>query len=170
MRARFHLHVLLDYAGDTDGAASQLRLVAGGNAGLSALVEGWRHIRQASAVPPSLAGIPHDAFRLGLQAARVDGLVLEFGVRFGVSIRQIAALANQPVHGFDSFEGLPESWGSEPRGSYSTPLDVAVVAENPGDMDGGINFVYTDGRVEFREMRWAIETIRRAAAWEGRRR
>lgn len=121
MYARLHLHLLLDYAGDTDGAAFELRLVEGQNAGrLRALLEGWRHVKDTSIVLPSLAGIPHDAFRLGLQAARVDGLVLEFGVRFGVSIRQIAALANQAVHGFDSFEGLPESWGSEPRGSYST--------------------------------------------------
>ena len=45
-----------------------------------------------------------------LDAATVDGLVLEFGVFDGGSIRELAARANQVVHGFDSFEGLPEDW------------------------------------------------------------
>jgi hypothetical protein len=52
-------------------------------------------------------------------------------------------------------------------GNYTWPLDVAIVAENPAEMEGGINFVFPDGRAEFREMRWAIDTIRRALA--GRR-
>ena len=54
-------------------------------------------------------------------------------------------------------------------GNYTIPLDVAVVGENPAEMGGGINFVFPDGRVEFREMRWAIETIRRAMGSEARR-
>lgn len=130
-RARLYLYVLLDYTGDTESAAEQLRQVTTWNAELRAIVEGWWHVRSANAILPGLAGIPFDAFRIGLQAATVDGLVLEFGVRFGVSIRQVAALANQQVHGFDSFEGLPESWGSEPRGSYSTQ---GVLPEVPGNV------------------------------------
>ena len=31
--------------------------------------------------------------------------------------------------------------------------------ENPADMAAGINVLFGDGRVEFREMRWALETI-----------
>ena len=49
--------------------------------------------------------------------------------------------------------------------SYSTPSDIAVAYEHPGEMAGGINILFADGRVEFREMRWAAETIRRSAAW-----
>jgi hypothetical protein len=40
----------------------------------------------------------------------IDGLVLEFGVFRGKSLRAIANRAGQEVHGFDSFEGLPEDW------------------------------------------------------------
>ncbi len=36
------------------------------------------------------------------------GLVLEFGVKHGNSINRIAALTGREVHGFDSFEGLPD--------------------------------------------------------------
>ena len=39
-----------------------------------------------------------------------EGLVLEFGVAGGESIRQIAAERSGPIYGFDSFEGLPEDW------------------------------------------------------------
>jgi Macrocin-O-methyltransferase (TylF) len=45
-----------------------------------------------------------------LSLAPKEGLVLEFGVAGGESIRQIAAERPGPVYGFDSFEGLPEDW------------------------------------------------------------
>jgi len=44
-----------------------------------------------------------------LQSARLDGLVLEFGVATGDTLRRIAA-ERTDAHGFDSFEGLPEDW------------------------------------------------------------
>jgi len=54
-----------------------------------------------------------------------SGLVLEFGVFHGRSLRIIAtapAIQAQGchVHGFDSFAGLPEDWNHEAAGSYST--------------------------------------------------
>jgi len=44
------------------------------------------------------------------RATIVDGLVLEFGVFSGLTINHLAQLTTQTVHGFDSFEGLPEDW------------------------------------------------------------
>jgi len=44
------------------------------------------------------------------QTAIMDGLVLEFGVFSGLTINHLAGLTTQTVHGFDSFEGLPEDW------------------------------------------------------------
>ena len=51
-----------------------------------------------------------------------DGLMLEFGVEKGVSTRQLAALTPRTIHGFVSFEGLPEDWSGteERRGKFST--------------------------------------------------
>jgi hypothetical protein len=47
-----------------------------------------------------------------LRAVKVDGHYLEFGVFTGGTIRFIAArTSGRLVHGFDSFEGLPEAWG-----------------------------------------------------------
>jgi len=55
--------------------------------------------------------------------APANGLILEFGVASGRTIRHIAGLTGRPIHGFDSFEGLPESWrtGFE-QGAFAQPL------------------------------------------------
>jgi Macrocin-O-methyltransferase (TylF) len=45
-----------------------------------------------------------------LNQCTVEGLVMEFGVFRGDSLREIARRVKQDVHGFDSFEGLPEDW------------------------------------------------------------
>lgn len=58
--------------------------------------------------------------RHALENAPAAGLVLEFGVRWGVSARFLAARVER-LDGFDSFEGLPEEWlPGEGKGSYST--------------------------------------------------
>jgi predicted O-methyltransferase YrrM len=45
---------------------------------------------------------------------QVDGLVLEFGVFKGQTINYIAKrMPSKTIHGFDCFDGLPESWNSE---------------------------------------------------------
>ena len=56
---------------------------------------------------------------------KFDGLVLEFGVHKGTSLRNISeVLPNCIIYGFDSFEGLPEDWYSPhdevmPKGTFS---------------------------------------------------
>lgn len=51
--------------------------------------------------------------------AALPGLYLEFGVGRGKSIRWIGAHADRPVHGFDSFEGIPEHWHGNPVGAFA---------------------------------------------------
>jgi Macrocin-O-methyltransferase (TylF) len=41
---------------------------------------------------------------------KIDGMYCEFGVYKGDSINVIAKLCQDEVHGFDSFDGLPEFW------------------------------------------------------------
>jgi tetratricopeptide (TPR) repeat protein len=128
---RFFLGMLLDYSGDAGAAAGYLDAGGRGSNLFRARLDAWHYIKSARGKPPVLTGSPVRAFRLGMEAARPEGLILEFGVRFGCSIRQIAALAGgQAVHGFDSFEGIPEAWHGEPRGSYSTGGALPAVPEN----------------------------------------
>ena len=79
--------------------------------------------------------IDHSLLRHALsENRRSQCMVLEFGVSFGKSLRMLAELVDQNmingddytpeattiVAGFDTFTGLPEAWGDEPVGSYST--------------------------------------------------
>lgn len=61
-----------------------------------------------------------------------EGLILEFGVAGGNSIRQIASHTDNTVHGFDSFEGLPEDWTGhlEQRGAFSQKKQLPRVPAN----------------------------------------
>ncbi len=48
--------------------------------------------------------------RFALEQAAPAGLVCEFGVAGGWSLRYLGQVAGETVYGFDSFEGLPEDW------------------------------------------------------------
>jgi tetratricopeptide (TPR) repeat protein len=127
---RFFLGMLLEYRGDVVAAAAHFDRVARASSLDRARLDAWRYIRSAGEPLPPVTGSLVQAFRIGLDAAVGEGLVLEFGVRFGVSIRQVAALARQHVHGFDSFQGLPKNWHHEPRGSYTTGGALPAVPAN----------------------------------------
>jgi len=71
------------------------------------------------------------------QAPR-EGLVVEFGVANGASLRHLAGLTSRRVHGFDSFGGLPEDWSGtrEKTGAFTQrgklPKVPANVTLHPG--------------------------------------
>ncbi|OAN55741.1 class I SAM-dependent methyltransferase [Magnetospirillum moscoviense] len=75
-------------------------------------------------------GVSASLLRHGLASATRPGLVLEFGVRRGTSITHLAHAAGQMVHGFDSFEGLPEDWGSEQAKVLTTDAQLPAVPDN----------------------------------------
>jgi Flp pilus assembly protein TadD len=95
-----------------------------------ALVDGVQALLPHLSADFRLFGCSADLLRHGVAEAHATGLVLEFGVRRGTSITHIAEAAGQPVHGFDSFEGLPEEWGSQPQGSFTTELELPPVPAN----------------------------------------
>ena len=76
-----------------------------------------------------------------LEHATLDGLVMEFGVFDGRSLKQIAAASPREVHGFDSFEGLPEDWTHfQKKGRFSLggelpAIDAANVCLHKGWFD-----------------------------------
>jgi hypothetical protein len=67
-----------------------------------------------------------------LSRAPADGLVLEFGVEKGASLRHLASLTPRIVHGFDSFEGLPGDWNGtkETKGAFSLRGQLPRVPAN----------------------------------------
>ena len=65
------------------------------------------HMPKVPAFPDRFALLDHS---LSLVDPELDGLYCEFGVFKGLSINHIASTTNHTIHGFDSFEGLPETW------------------------------------------------------------
>lgn len=66
-----------------------------------------------------------------------NGLVLEFGVATGSTIRCLAEsppLRNRSIYGFDSFKGLPEPWASYSVGHFA--CDIPEVPSNVGFVVG----------------------------------
>ncbi len=63
-------------------------------------------------MPDSLAfDTPRELMHHALSRVTVDGLYAEFGVNEGGTISYIAKQKpGRTIHGFDSFEGLPEDW------------------------------------------------------------
>ena len=76
-----------------------------------------------------------------LSLAPKDGLVLEFGIAGGETIRQIAAQRAGKVYGFDSFEGLP---GKLVR-LFAEGLFRAAGAARARQCDAGEGIVYRHG-------------------------
>src|SRR5665213_2973797 len=54
-----------------------------------------------------------DLLDAALRSAKPNGLCCEFGVFEGRTINHIASRWKGKVHGFDSFDGLPEDWRAD---------------------------------------------------------
>jgi hypothetical protein len=58
-----------------------------------------------------------------------DGLYCEFGVGSGTTIKHLASKTKHVIHGFDSFEGLPEDWRTGySKGTFALPALPTVPA------------------------------------------
>jgi hypothetical protein len=76
-------------------------------------------------IDANLRGVPcredrMAALTFGLVKAQREGFIVEFGVAGGQSLNHLCDLTDQTVYGFDSFEGLPQTWrpGFE-KGAYA---------------------------------------------------
>ena len=73
---------------------------------------------------------PFEVLSYCLSQVEIDGLFMEFGVYSGTTINHIASQVETTVHGFDSFEGLPEQWGNVPPGKFAREGDLPEVNDN----------------------------------------
>jgi tetratricopeptide (TPR) repeat protein len=125
---RFFLGLLFDYTNQTAQASRQFSVKSASREFRSDL-QAWQYLK-AFNPRPKMLGNAAEVFAFAMGRARTDGLVMEFGVYQGTSIRQIAALTDSTVHGFDSFTGIPEDWNDERAGSYSTEGVLPSVPPN----------------------------------------
>ena len=100
----------------------------------SYLASSWKYAHSQTNVwhLPSTQYFTHDMMHLAMQHANLEnGLILEFGVYFGKTIRMMANyFPNENIHGFDTFEGLPSDWFNTKEGSYSTHGSLPTVPSN----------------------------------------
>lgn len=70
-----------------------------------------------------------ETLRFAAAVAPEGGATVELGVHHGVSLRWLSECRGGVLHGFDSFEGLPDAWAGVPRGRFTadgqTPLGLA---------------------------------------------
>jgi hypothetical protein len=133
---RFALSVVLERMGKTEEADELMTTLQRQEAPISCLVDSWGYVRwhTRKTLPESLhlhLGT-RDMLRLALDKAmplirqqrhnKAHGMVCEFGVGSGRSLRMIQEILplDIHIHGFDTFTGLPHAWGDEPIGTYST--------------------------------------------------
>ncbi len=100
---------------------------------------------------------------MGVNLKSIDGLNLEFGVYRGESINQFCSWSDEPIYGFDSFEGLPEFWLSGlDKGAFDVGGALPNVPENATlikgwfdktlpkfllNKDGDISFLHLDADI-----------------------
>ena len=126
---RFFLGVMKEYFSDEYADSEILKSLAK-NIEMKAELESWEYLKSVGIKSATLVGTNTKTIELALKEALLDGLVLEFGVYNGKSIRNIAAQVHSTVHGFDSFQGIPENWNDEPSGSYSANGNLPEVPSN----------------------------------------
>lgn len=128
----FFLGLLLQYVGRHEAAALHFaELTKLADPIWLANLDAWVELSPSIVGPKILVGSGLTIFSTASLAAPRTGVVLEFGVRFGTSIRILSDLnSERELNGFDSFEGLPEIWHDEPKGSYSTKGVLPAVPSN----------------------------------------
>ena len=98
---------------------------------IKAMVEGFAYQRKFSD-SAQLFGVSVVVLQDALERMRDQGLIVECGVYWGRSLGIIASHdSRRQVHGFDSFQGLPEAWKKgERQGHYSTGGQLPQVGQN----------------------------------------
>jgi tetratricopeptide (TPR) repeat protein len=132
--ARAYAGVVLAEIGERDRAERRYAEAVEIDPSMESLVESARYAEgqgAQSATTPARFGFKASLLRYALEQAPETGLVLEFGVFTGRSINIIAEATEANIHGFDSFEGLPEAWiEGEGAGSYDSGGALPQVRPN----------------------------------------
>ncbi len=128
--AHFFLGIMRDQQGNHDASERHFREFSRHNKASRSHLDAWSYVKSHAGKTTRFHSDSFETLKFALDQARVEGLVVEFGVRFGHSINFLAQNIDQKVYGFDSFEGLPESWEGFQRGVFTTKGVLPDVAPN----------------------------------------
>ena len=93
-------------------------------------IDSWNYIQEHRAVNTRFFYSVAKTLQHAVSQTSITGLILEFGVRFGTTVKLLQQYSQQQVHGFDSFQGLPTSWHEVPQGAYSTNGMIPDLGDN----------------------------------------
>lgn len=114
-------------------------LLSKGNDLSRSRLRGFQYLTQIKPMP-RLLGSGYTVLKKAYEDMSLkNGLILEFGVRHGSSIRQLASFTSKSIYGFDSFEGLPEDWHQESKEAYSTKGKIPKVPSHVTLIPGWFN-------------------------------
>ena len=126
----FFLGMLLDYTGQEEKSKRYFSLIQEDMPNNYAQFDSWSWVKSNTSQYPLLFWQKYDGFDYAFDVAQIDGLILEFGVAHGTSIRRLASKTDQFIHGFDSFKGLPESWAHLPKGAFNRNGHVPLAPDH----------------------------------------
>jgi tetratricopeptide (TPR) repeat protein len=124
------LGITYDLQGEAEAGARQFDALARHPRIAGHVIDSWTYVKSNRAAETRLLSDSFETLRYALDCAQIDGLVIEFGVRFGTSLNFLAGRLAQEVHGFDSFQGLPDAWDGVEPGLYATSGRLPQVAAN----------------------------------------
>ena len=125
-----YLAMLLDLAGNHGEASNLFNEIESMAPHLMFMIDTWEYVKSHTTSNTRLFSVTFDALRYAFTKTMSKGLVMEFGVRFGTTINHISRQTRDTVHGFDSFEGLPEEWEGVGKGLYTTNSELPSVNSN----------------------------------------
>jgi len=138
----FHLAVALERLGEEKESEELMNILRRSELRNTCLVDSWGYVRwhTRKVVNNNLHRGTRDMLKIALDAVspmlqNSNCFICEFGVASGRSLRMTQELLplSAEIHGFDTFTGLPQPWGNEPAGTYSTGGHVP-------NMEGNVYF------------------------------
>jgi tetratricopeptide (TPR) repeat protein len=120
---RFHLHCLQSW----ESAISDV--LSPSEDERDAWLDSWKYMMEHRTERTRLFATTSATLAHAVASSPTAGLVAEFGVRHGSTLSLLRKYCGAVVHGFDSFQGLPEDWHGLPQGSYSTGGRIPLLGE-----------------------------------------
>jgi hypothetical protein len=130
IEAKGYLAMLLDLAGQESESNTLFAEIQRDTVQFSFLQESWEYIKSHRTQNTRIFSLTFDSLRHAFSFANNPGMILEFGVRYGITINFLASQTRNDVDGFDSFEGIPEQWKTEQAGRYTTYGELPPVYSN----------------------------------------
>ncbi len=150
--AEYFLAWLYQVQNKSEDAENLIQNVAAAGEDYSHFVDAWEYANQHFSEKTRYMTYSFDVLEYAISKVSLEGLNLEFGVRFAASTNFIGKRIKGRLFGFDSFAGLPEHWNETAgKGDYSTDGVLPTVQSNTQLIDGWFDKTLPDFVAQHKE-------------------